>query len=116
MLKINDGQAVELTPDEIAVFVAFRAPPPPTQDDYQRALEAHVEATARARNYSGAVSCVSYLSSTVPAWAAEARSFVAWRDAVYLAGFAKVAEVQQGAKAPSIAALLAALPDMEWSA
>ena len=63
---------------------------------------------------ASAVSCASYVYSTVPAWAAEARAFVAWRDAVYLAAFGTMAEVQQGASAPGIAALLAGLPVLDW--
>ena len=60
------------------------------------------------------MSCASYVYSTVPAWAAEATAFVAWRDAVYLAAFGTLGKVQQGAPAPGIAALLAGLPEMDW--
>lgn len=81
---------------------------------YEAAIAAHVEATARARTYSSAASCAGYATSTVAAWAAEAAAFVAWRDAVYLAAFDRLAEVQGGAPAPTVEDLLASLPQIAW--
>jgi len=88
--------------------------PPPTLSQYEAAIAAHVEAVARSRSYSSAASCAGYINSTVPAWAAEAAAFVAWRDAVYLAAFGTMAQVQQGAPAPRIRDLVAGLPKLEW--
>jgi hypothetical protein len=88
--------------------------PPPTLADYQAAVDAHVEQTARSRDYASAVSCASYVYSTVPAWAAEATAFVAWRDAVWGAAYAQLAAVQSGAPAPTVTALVAGLPAMVW--
>ena len=48
-------------------------------------VDEHVDARARALGYKDAVSCVSYCGSTVAQWAAEAATFSAWRDAVWLA-------------------------------
>lgn len=84
--------------------------------DYQAAIAAHVEATARARDYDSAASCAGYATSTVPAWAAEAEAFVGWRDAVYLHVFARLAEVQGGAPPPTVTELIAGLPLIEWPA
>lgn len=92
------------------------APPLPTQAEYQAAIEAHVEATAKARSYSSAVSCASYLNSTVTAWAAEAAAFVSWRDQVWLEVYETLAAVQGGAPAPTIAELVAGLPAIGWPA
>ena len=89
-------------------------PEPPTREAYQRAIEAHVDAAARSRDYSGAISCASYVASTVPPWRAEAEAFVAWRDAVYLAAFAELDAVESGGDAPSIEDFLAALPAIDW--
>lgn len=91
-------------------------PAQPTLADYQAAVEAHVEATARERSYSGAVSCASYVNDPHPPWAAEAAAFVAWRSAVWLAVYARLAEVQGGAPAPTVAGLVADLPAMVWPA
>lgn len=92
------------------------SPVPPSLSDYQVAIDAHVEATARARSYNGAASCAGYSTSTVAAWAAEATAFIAWRDQVYLEAFETLAAVQGGAEPPSITALIAGLPAMVWPA
>jgi hypothetical protein len=99
---------------EAGIEPAPYAEPPVTLAQYETAIAEHVEAVARSRSYSSAASCAGYVNSTVPAWAAEAAAFVAWRDAVYLAAFGTMAQVQQGAAAPRIADLVAGLPMMEW--
>lgn len=93
---------------------------PPTQvwslEDYQAAVATHVEEVAQARQYSSAASCAGYATSTVPGWAAEAQTFIAWRDEVYLAVYAQLAEVQAGAPAPALQALIDSLPIIAWPA
>lgn len=82
---------------------------------FTRAIEAHIEATAQARQYSSSVSCASYLNDPNPVWAAEAQSFIAWRSAVWAEVFATLAEVQAGERAvPTVTELIAELPAMEW--
>jgi len=99
---------------EVAVFLN----PPPTLDDYRIAVQAHVDATARARNYDSAVSCASYVASGNTVWAAEAQAFVAWRDAVWAYVFAELGKVQDGQRAqPTISefiAEIAAIVPMTW--
>lgn len=90
------------------------APPPLTQDDYVAAIEAHVDATAKARAYGGAVLLASYVSSTIPQWQAEAVAFVAWRDAVWVSAYATLAAVQGGATPPTIEQFIAGLPPITW--
>jgi hypothetical protein len=91
-------------------------PPPPTPEQmqaaYTAAIEAHVEATARARGYTSAVSCATYAASTNPAWQAEGAAFVAWRDDVWEAALAMLAAVQAGGAIPE--SPIAGLPEMEW--
>ena len=74
------------------------------------AVEAHVEAQARALGYSGAAQLASYAASTVPDWAAEARAFVAWRDAVWLAVQAQLAGASARKPLPAPESVLAQLP------
>lgn len=88
--------------------------PMPAVADYARAVDAHVDATAKARGYNSAESCASYVASTHAAWRDEAAAFIAWRDAVWVSVFTQMAAVQQGGAPPTMAALLAALPPMEW--
>jgi hypothetical protein len=82
--------------------------------DYQRAVEAHVVATAQTRGYYSDVSLASYLGSTNAAWAAEAAAFVAWRDDVWETTLAALAAWQSGGDAPTIAGLIAELPAIAW--
>lgn len=88
-------------------------PPPLTIDDYRRAIDAHVEATARSRQYNSAAHMASYIASTVPEWAAEAEAFVAWRDQVWVTAIQMLATTTE---APKIEAVIEALPQIEWPA
>ncbi|WP_068300278.1 hypothetical protein [Pararhodobacter sp. CCB-MM2] len=51
------------------------------------AINAHVEARAIVMGYNSAAHLAGYTGSTVSDWAEEARTFVAWRDAVWLMAF-----------------------------
>lgn len=106
--------ALEIDPPD-AMPVLGR-PAPPTLADYEKAIQAHVDAMAGQRGYDGGVSCASYAASTVPGFAAEAAAFIAWRDQVWLEVFERLAEVQVGAPPPSIPALIAGLPVIGWPA
>lgn len=86
------------------------------QADYQRAVETKIEAVARERLYSNAVSFASYAASTNPTWQAEATTFIAWRDSVWEYAYAQLALVQAGEQAPpsSVEAFIADLPAIVW--
>jgi len=90
-------------------------PPPPTLEDYERAIQSHIDATARERKYEDGKSCATYVNSTNPQWAAEAAAFVAWRDAVWAYAFTELDKVQQELRAqPTVEAFLLELPVMQW--
>lgn len=90
---------------------------PDPLDAYRLAIQWHIDATARARNYDSGITCASYVSSTVAAWAAEAAAFVAWRDAVWLYAYGEMDKVTNGERPqPGVADLLAELPAMSWPA
>lgn len=90
-------------------------PEPPTLEDYRIAIQAHIDATARQRDYDSGVSCASYVNSTVQQWAAEAAAFVAWRDAVWEYAFAELDKVLNGQRPqPTIDEFLQELPVMQW--
>jgi len=77
------------------------------------AIDAHVEAQARALQYNSVAHLVGYAASTVPDWRAEAEAFVAWRDAVWLTAITKQAEAMETGKAPSVKDVIEVLP--KWS-
>lgn len=91
--------------------------PAPTQADYSQAIQAHIDGVARSRNYADGVALASYTVSTIPAWAAEAQAFAAWRDAVWAYAYGELAKVMAGERAkPTIDVLIAELPAMVWPA
>lgn len=89
---ITDPEPLLDTHPEIVEFFN----PPPTLNDYRRAVQAHVDVTAQERQYDNATSCASYVNSTNPVWAAEATAFVAWRDAVWAYAFTELDKVTNG--------------------
>lgn len=97
-------------------FTAPQEPesPLPGLDAYRVASQNVIESTAQSRRYESSVTCASYVNSTVEAWAAEAKAFVAWRDAVWAHAYARLAEVEAGAPQPSIKAFIETLPVIEW--
>lgn len=87
----------------------------PDLNAFTAAIEDHIEAVARERGYSSAVSCASYLNDPNPVWSAEAQAFIAWRSAVWTRAFELLADVQSGKRAvPAIDEMIAALPAIEW--
>lgn len=89
--------------------------PPPSATDYAEAIENHVDQTARAKAYSGAVSLASYVNSSIPTWQAEAATFVLWRDSVLAYAYEQMALVQAGQRPqPSVSDLIAELPAIQW--
>ncbi len=90
-------------------------PPAPSLEDYSEAVQDHIDATARAKNYTDVVSLVSYATSTNPQWAAEANAFLAWRDQVWASIYTTLAQVQAGQlEQPTIEELIATLPVINW--
>ena len=89
----------------------------PAAADYAEAIQNHIDSVAHARGYGNGAMLASYVSSTVPAWSAEAQTFVAWRDAVCLAAYNLLAAVKAGeADPPEISALIGLLPPINWPA
>lgn len=106
------GEPVEHSETEIGPLPVRR---PPSIDDYRRAIQAHVDSAAQARSYDSGITCASYLGSTVPAWAAEASAFVAWRDAVWAYAYTELAKVEAGEREqPTVTEIIGELPAMVW--
>jgi hypothetical protein len=96
---------------------AFVPPPAPplTLAQYEQAIQAHVDGAAQSRGYRDGAALVGYANSTVSAWAAEAATFIGWRDAVWIYAFAELGKVQSGERPqPSIDDLVAELAVISW--
>ncbi|MGH6774797.1 hypothetical protein [Brucella tritici] len=86
-------------------------------DVYRLEIQAMIDRKAQEKQYDSGATIASYVSSTVPEWAADALAFVAWRDGVWLYAFAELDKVQSGEREqPSVEDFLAELPAFEWSA
>lgn len=125
--RIADGAMIPSDPENrdraaYDAWVAEGGVPEPaavlvlTVADYGRAVDAHIEAVARTKGYSSAISAVSYADDPNPIWKAEGVAFRAWRSASWVVVYAKLALVQGGAPAPTVPELLALLPEMVWPA
>lgn len=89
--------------------------PTPPADDYATAIQSHVDTIARTRGYGDGYGLASYIASTIPAWASEAQTFVAWRDAVWVHAYTELAKVQGGQRSqPTISEMIAELPSIQW--
>lgn len=112
-LATGERQEIPLTPEEIAELEA--SAPVPMLADYENAIQGLVDTTATEKMFRDGVTLASYVASTNPQWAAEAQSFVAWRDAVWAYSYAELAKVQAGEREqPSPADFLAELPAIVW--
>jgi hypothetical protein len=91
--------------------------PAPTYADYAAAIQGHIDATSRAKDYADGFALASYVNSTIPAWAEEATAFVAWRDQVWVYAYTELAKVQAGVRPqPTIKDLIAERPAITWPA
>lgn len=113
MKYVKDGISYEMTGREIKA-VTFPKPEE-TISDYEAAVQSFVDATARERQFRDGVTLASYIGSTEPRWASEAKAFVAWRDGVWLYAYDELGKVQSGARSrPTIEQFMAELAPISW--
>lgn len=90
-------------------------PQPPTEDDYASAIQAHIDDTARSKRFADGGMLAGYVNSTVPQWAQEAQTFVAWRDAVWIYAYTELEKVLTGQRPqPTVEEIVAELPEIVW--
>lgn len=106
------------TPDPAVIVTAEQKAEQAAADSllaFERAIQAQIDAVARARGYHDGAHAASYVVSTNPTWAVEATAFVAWRDAVWAYAYFQLANVQNGEREqPTVAELVSELPDIQW--
>jgi hypothetical protein len=103
---------VESLCDVLAAYGLVK--PLPAVADYSAAIQAHLDATARQRQYDGILSAITYRDDPNPVFAAEAEALFAWRSAVWTAATAMLAGMGEG-EPPLVADVIGALPEFTWS-
>jgi hypothetical protein len=74
-----------------------------------------LDIVAQERKYNSAISCASYVSSTIPEWKAEADAFVSWRDSVFTYTISQVQLMKSGQRSvPTFEEFKTELPAMVW--
>ena len=83
--------------------------------DLTAAIQGHLDAVAKTRNYDGILSLCSYATSQNPRFSHEGLAGVAWRDAVWAQGYAVMAECLEGKRpVPTAEELIQGLPSIAW--
>jgi hypothetical protein len=79
------------------------------------AVQVHLDSTVKARGYDNMISAATYATSSNTKFKAEGVAAVKWRDAVWTACNAYLADVQGGTKAvPTEEELIVSLPVISW--
>jgi len=109
---------IATAPDEAKVGDGLRSGVlidlPSSLEEYDAALTQHLYATAQERRYSDRISC-SVRAGYVGPFQAEGIAFATWMDTCNAIGYTMLSEYQQGLiPQPTIAEMLAALPEMAW--
>lgn len=81
----------------------------------QAQLMPFMDSVAQQRQYDSAISCASYVSSSIPQWKNEADVFVGWRDSVFSYTIAQVQLMQSGQRSvPTFKEFQTELPEIVW--
>lgn len=101
--------------NDLAAQIEAEAPMKDFIKAFALAIQRYIDATAKSKDYGDGVLLASYDSSTNATWAAEAQTFIAWRDAVWTYAFGELEKVKSNQRSqPTIAALIEELPQIVW--
>ena len=86
-----------------------------TVSDFERALDAHLDAKAQERRYTDRFTCALRAGYPGP-FQAEGAAFAAWMDMCNAYAYSLLMQVQAGTRPPpaSVAAFVEELPDLVW--
>lgn len=86
----------------------------PSAQEYEDAMVAFFDRVAATRLYDNRITCGMRASYPGP-YQAEGAAFGSWMDRCYQIGYALQAQAQRGEMSPpSVAELLASMPEMTW--
>lgn len=87
------------------------------KEEYEAAVERHLDSVAQAHGYNTIYSAISYVTSTDPKWSAEGTALRDWRDAVWVHVHAMYESIQTDFQQtgvltiPELANVIAGLPE-----
>ncbi|MDX0630288.1 hypothetical protein GOC91_29390 [Sinorhizobium medicae] len=85
------------------------------QAQYSAAIQAHLDAKARERQYDGIQTAITYRGDPNPQFAAEGDALFTWRSAVWTYSTAELVKVLAGERSqPSVDEFIAELPPFVW--
>lgn len=121
-IEITDQQWMELLNHpgrrrwlDGAVVAYYPPEPPLTQADYSAAIQAHMDAKARERQYDGIQTAITYRDDPNPQFAAEGEALFAWRSAVWTYSTAELQKVMTGLREqPTVETFITELPAFIW--
>lgn len=113
-LRADPGNSIQWWPDAVTPPAIGTAAPPPSAKDYERALDAHIDAVAKADRWDNRITCIAR-AGYPNVWQAKAIAFGTWMDTCYVLAYQVMAEVKAGARPlPTIEEFIAMMPPMEW--
>lgn len=117
----NKAHIVDVTPEGSNKFIyRIYANKPQSMEAikkrYERAVQAHLDATAQSKGYDNTYTCLSYLSSTDEVWNRESHAFNVWRDSVWrkcheILNAFMAGEIEQ----PTVDEVISKLPKIDWN-
>ncbi len=108
--------AAAWTPQKVADWEAMQMPLSLTVNDYATAIQAHLDAKARERQYDSILTAITYRDDPNEQFAAEAEALFAWRSAVWTAAATMLAAFEPGSAPSPADDVIAALPTFDWPA
>lgn len=121
LFKNVDGIDIPLNEDEITDFNLRQAEFDASKSardvaEFTSLLIAYLDTKASERQYSSAISCVSYLNSSNSKWQQEAQTFLLWRDLILVAAYTYQTNVENDGilNHPSFDEFLLTAPALIW--
>ncbi len=128
MIQFPTNWLDSATADDLARFNILEVPdeptpepvPPTTEEiiaSYTMEVQRRLDTFARTRNYDGILSACTYVTSSVPKFAAEGQYCVQARDATWNACYTILSDVQAGNRPmPTLNEIMLELPVLAWPA
>jgi hypothetical protein len=120
MKKLVNGVEVDMTQADIDEYNARQSEWESSKNDrlqvqYGEALQAHIDTTARDKDYDNGYACASYANSTNQQWQAEAQDFIRWRDMCWQYAIEQLALLAAGHRdIVTLDEFINELPAMVW--